>query len=60
MVFNTAVAGVSRGPRGCDVDPQKVLPRDSRFKSAVSVVIAIVKPFRESLHKIFYVGSGKK
>lgn len=24
------------------------------------IVIAIVKPFRESLHKIFYVGSGKK
>ena len=37
VVFNTAEAGVSRGPRGCDVGPQKcLLPRDSRFKTAVS------------------------
>ena len=37
MVVSTAEAGVSRGPRACDLGPQKcLLPRDSGCKSAVS------------------------
>ena len=36
LLFSTAVAGVSHGPRGCDMGPQKCrLPRDSRVKNDI-------------------------
>lgn len=35
LLYSTAVAGISRGPRGCDTGPQKRLPGHSRVKNDI-------------------------